>query len=205
MASRGVHPQRYAHKVGTSYGPNRTVIVDHTSMPFMQPELQIPAFALIHLSTGWGPIGDCHRGVRLTWLHLQGLKVTPRYCCIMGVCWDRSTGMGRLSEKSFFINDLGDVGRSAHRHLRSLDLMFRGCVRDCWGGLFGNACACGIIFSPLHICCRKIHLNVIRRTVSGRSIMATVGNVADFNVLDDARRRAADMARVMLVRSRNSS
>lgn len=39
---------------------------------------------------------------------------------------------------------------------------------------------------------------VIRRKVNGRSIMPTVGNVADFNVLDDARRRAADMARVML-------
>lgn len=44
---------------------------------------------------------------------------------------------------------------------------------------------------------------VIRRKVSGRSIMATVGNVADFNVLDDARRRAADMARVMLDSGRN--
>lgn len=39
---------------------------------------------------------------------------------------------------------------------------------------------------------------VIRRKVNGRSIMPTVGNVADFNVLDDARRKAADMARVML-------
>ena len=38
---------------------------------------------------------------------------------------------------------------------------------------------------------------VLRRKVNGRSLMPTVGNVADFNLLDVARKRAADMALVL--------
>lgn len=44
---------------------------------------------------------------------------------------------------------------------------------------------------------------VLRRKVNGRSLMPTVGNVADFNQLDQARKKAADMALVLLETGRN--
>ncbi|MDP2250685.1 MAG: tyrosine-type recombinase/integrase [Hydrogenophaga sp.] len=44
---------------------------------------------------------------------------------------------------------------------------------------------------------------VLRRKVNGRSIQPTVGNVADFNLLDLARKRAAAMALVLLENGRN--
>lgn len=44
---------------------------------------------------------------------------------------------------------------------------------------------------------------VIRRKVHGKSIMPTVGNVADFNKLDDARAKAADIARAMVETGKN--
>ena len=44
---------------------------------------------------------------------------------------------------------------------------------------------------------------ILRRKVLGRSIMPTVGNVADFTTIDDARRKAAAMALKMIETGKN--
>nr|WP_315186538.1 integrase family protein [uncultured Albidiferax sp.] len=44
---------------------------------------------------------------------------------------------------------------------------------------------------------------ILRRKVNGKSIMPTVGNVADFNVIDDARAKAASLARIVVETGRN--